>query len=227
MACQYTAVVAANRQNSSLANTTLKGCRLDFFDMISLWAPGEFEVVESPLQTNVTYEVQLDTTIQCYSTQGKSTPQQIADMFSKHGNFPLTVSYIKARLKAIQSGGLEVDGDTKGLYPGDVEKAFGGASLPASGTQSRKPVGWNMHVDMYVSEIDVNDAGVREKVQDACGFEPPVDIDWLRERLRVIAPKSLKWVKENAPPNKSLTKRIEQRMAAGGTVPDGSVGQVN
>lgn len=192
--------------------------------MIFLQAPGEFEVVKNGLETKVTYGVQLDTTIQLYTTRSKITPQRIADMFSASKNFPLTVSYIKARLKAIQSGRLVVAGDTKELYPGDVEKAFGSASLPASEAQ---PGGWNMHVDMYVSEIDADDEGVRAKVQEGCGFEPPVSLDWLRKRLRVIAPKSLKWVKENAPPNESLTKRIEQRMAAAGTVPVGSVGQMN
>lgn len=133
----------------------------------------------------------------------------------------MTVSFIEARLKVIPPAWL--DAFTIDLYPEDVEKAFGGASLPESEMQAGKPAGWNMHVDMYVSEIDADDSGVRDKVQEACGFEPPVTLEWLTVRLREMAPNSLRWVSQNGPPNESLEKRIRRRMVADSTVPVESV----
>lgn len=175
-------------------------------------------------QTTVTYHDQLDATIRLRSAHGK-TPEQIAQTFSESGNFPMTVSYIEARLKVMPAGWL--DAFTIDLYPEDVEKAFGGVSLSNSETQAGKPVSWNMHVDMFVSEIDADDAGVRDKVQEVCWFEPPVALDWLVGRLKEIAENSLGWVSQNGPPNESLKSRIRRRMAADVTLPVGSGGLAN
>lgn len=146
-------------------------------------------------------------------------------MFQESGNFPLTASYIEARLKVIPAGWL--DAFTIDLYPEDVEKVFGDASVSGSETQAGKPAGWNVHVDVYVSEIDADDESVRDMVQEACGFEPPVALEWLVVRLAEIAKSSLAWVSQYGPPKENLKSRIKRRMAAEDPVAVESGGQGN
>lgn len=124
-----------------------------------------YSCLTATAQTAATYHDRLEATIRLRSAHGQ-TSKQIAQVFSESGNFPLTVSYIEAQLKKIASGCI--DAFKCDLYPEDVERASGGAS--SSEMRQRKTAGWNMHVDIAVSVIHANDAGVRDKVQKACGL---------------------------------------------------------
>lgn len=67
------------------------------------------------------------------------------------------------------------------------------------GREGRKD-GWGrgkVHVDVFVSEIDGDDEGVRGEVQGACGFEPVVGVEWVGARWGCVARQSLVWVLGN------------------------------
>ena len=175
-------------------------------------------------ETTVTYHDHLDAEIRTLASE-KRSPSEIAQYFHDMRYFPMNVSFVKDRLKIIPEDGLEAylsnlpeecQGELRAyslkLYHEDVERVFGAASRSNTETQDRRPLAWNMHVDVFVSEIDADDEGIKAKLEEVCGFlMTPMD-DWLKDRLRDIAPASLKWVSENGPRNEDLIKRIKARM---------------
>ncbi|MCJ1368255.1 hypothetical protein MMC16_007397 [Acarospora aff. strigata] len=175
-------------------------------------------------QTTATYHDHLDSTFLIWYTAGKTT-QDIVDDFNSNANFPLIASFVEARLKTLfRPSTAVIDAMTLLLWPEDVEKAFGSVSL--SEAQVDMPVKWNMHVDMYVSEIDGDDEVIRDRAQEACDFVPPVTLGWLNVRLRDIAPNSLEWVLRNGRVKESLVARIRQRMVVGGVEEAGLIQKV-
>ena len=167
---------------------------------------------ESP-QYAFTYHEALDATLLLYSRD--TSPEKLvehADHLGHTCGFPAAPSFIESRLMGLD----EPLTPTMALAANKLSQAGRQVVCPEDFANiGHRPAGmpllWNGHCDAWISEMDEEDWVIWKEIQEACGFEPEIELTVVRKRLIDLAPYSRSWVSKVLPQRKGLARRIDDR----------------